>query len=257
MFLTKLSNNSNGQRWSLLYRKIKIMPTNSKILKIKIKNASSRDILGRVSVRHRQTPHNCYILKFSSSFYLSRSLLVINFYNFYKNRSPITELSDRWGNNYYMRSVSGLTYGDRISIFSIFSSTNFINKLGSRFFLSYVNLGNVVCDVVLDTKKLLSVSRGTYCSVIARDNIFNTTTLLLPSGSKKIISSHSLCSFGRIANDKAFREIVGKAGVNRKLGFKPSVRGVAMNPVDHPHGGRTKTNSPERSPWGWVTKNNK
>ncbi len=50
---------------------------------------------------------------------------------------------------------------------------------------------------------------------------------------------------------------LGKAGINLILGKKPKVRGVARNPVDHPHGGRTKTNQPEVSIWGWVAKRNK
>lgn len=50
---------------------------------------------------------------------------------------------------------------------------------------------------------------------------------------------------------------LGKAGLNYLMGKKPNVRGVAKNPVDHPHGGRTKTNQPEVSPWGWVAKRNK
>ena len=257
MSLTKLNKNSNGQRWSYLYRNLNILPKNLKACKLKIKNSSSRDLLGRVAVRHKQTPYNCYAVKFSTLFYLSRILLVTNFYNFYKNRIPVTEFTDRWGNFYYMRSISGLTFGDTISIFSATSKTNLINRIGSRFFLNFIQLGNVVCNIILSNKKLLSTGRGTYCSVIARDSIYNTTTLLLPSGLKKIVNNNAVCSFGRISNDKAFREIIGKAGLNRKFGFKPCVRGVAMNPVDHPHGGRTKTNSPERSPWGWVTKKGK
>jgi len=50
---------------------------------------------------------------------------------------------------------------------------------------------------------------------------------------------------------------LGKAGINFILGKKPKVRGVARNPVDHPHGGRTKTNQPEVSIWGWIAKKNK
>jgi len=50
---------------------------------------------------------------------------------------------------------------------------------------------------------------------------------------------------------------IGKAGINMNRGYRPTVRGVAKNPVDHPHGGRTKTNSPERTPWGKTAKYNK
>jgi len=53
---------------------------------------------------------------------------------------------------------------------------------------------------------------------------------------------------GRNSNILPKGILVGKAGVNIIRGFRPSVRGVAKNPVDHPHGGRTKTNAPERTP---------
>jgi len=53
---------------------------------------------------------------------------------------------------------------------------------------------------------------------------------------------------GRNSNILPKGILIGKAGINIKKGFRPTVRGVAKNPVDHPHGGRTKTNSPERTP---------
>jgi len=55
---------------------------------------------------------------------------------------------------------------------------------------------------------------------------------------------------GRNSNISKKFNIFGKAGLVKKLGFNSNVRGVAMNPVDHPHGGRTKTNSPQKSVWG-------
>jgi len=79
-------------------------------------------------------------------------------------------------------------------------------------------------------------------------------TVLLPSGKNKIVSTYSRATLGRISNERNNSLVWGKAGNKFKQGFKSSVRGVAMNPVDHPHGGRTKTNHPEKSPWGWVTK---
>lgn len=95
MFLTKLNKNSNGQRWSYLYRNLNIIPKKIKSCKVKIRNSSSRNLLGRIAVRHKQTPYNSYAVKFTSTFYLSSILLVVNFYNFYKNRVPVMELSDR------------------------------------------------------------------------------------------------------------------------------------------------------------------
>jgi large subunit ribosomal protein L2 len=57
-----------------------------------------------------------------------------------------------------------------------------------------------------------------------------------------------MVTLGRVSNIFKKKEIVGKAGRNVLKGSRPSTRGVAMNPVDHPHGGRTKTNSPELTP---------
>lgn len=72
--------------------------------------------------------------------------------------------------------------------------------------------------------------------------------LQLPSGKEQKASLRSVAILGRNSNLQHKREVVGKAGANRKAGIRPTVRGVAMNPVDHPHGGRTKTSQPEVSP---------
>lgn len=80
--------------------------------------------------------------------------------------------------------------------------------------------------------------------------------LSLPSGKEQKITLTARATLGRNSNLHHKREVTGKAGANRHKGIRPTVRGVAMNPVDHPHGGRTKTVQPEVSPWGWVAKRN-
>lgn len=76
----------------------------------------------------------------------------------------------------------------------------------------------------------------------------------MPSNEKKILKGDILCLVGRNSNINKKYEVFGKASTSYFFGKKIVVRGVAKNPVDHPHGGRTKTNKPEVSPWGWVTK---
>lgn len=98
---------------------------------------------------------------------------------------------------------------------------------------------------------------GTYCKVISVNWSKNTARILLPTGLIKIISIFCSATLGRASNYEHNREFLVKAGFNRNKGKRPSVRGVAMNPVDHPHGGRTKTNSPELTPWGKIAKFNK
>ncbi len=73
-------------------------------------------------------------------------------------------------------------------------------------------------------------------------------TIKIPSAKYFLVSESSYAMLGRNANVSLQKIRLGKAGVNIKKGFRPVVRGVAKNPVDHPHGGRTKSNSPERTP---------
>jgi large subunit ribosomal protein L2 len=70
----------------------------------------------------------------------------------------------------------------------------------------------------------------------------------LPTNKTKTILSTCFASLGRASNIEFNNQFFSKAGYYRNKGFRPKVRGVAMNPVDHPHGGRTKTSSPELTP---------
>ena len=79
----------------------------------------------------------------------------------------------------------------------------------------------------------------------------------LVSGAIKFFSKLSYCLIGQNYQTNRHNHIIGKAGNNINIGKNKLVRGVAMNPVDHPNGGRTKSCSPELSPWGWVAKLNK
>lgn len=96
---------------------------------------------------------------------------------------------------------------------------------------------------------------GAYAQVMAHDNGY--TTLKLPSGEVRLVSDQCMATIGQVGN-RAFEQIVsGKAGRSRWLGRRPKVRGVVMNPVDHPHGGGEGKTSGGRhpvSPWGKPTK---
>lgn len=110
-------------------------------------------------------------------------------------------------------------------------------------------------DLGLYNKKTMyTKASGTFSQVLSINKDIGLVLVLLPSGKKKYVSLNYVCTLGR--NNNIFKKfiVIGKAGLNRNLGKNITVRGVAMNPVDHPHGGRTKTNKPEVSPWGWVTK---
>jgi len=101
-------------------------------------------------------------------------------------------------------------------------------------------------------------SAGNSCQIMARDG--NVVTLKMPSGEVRMFDGRCLACVGSVGNKDWGSIKLGKAGRKRYLGIRPTVRGVAMNPVDHPMGGgegRTSGGSHPRSPWGKLAKGGK
>lgn len=94
---------------------------------------------------------------------------------------------------------------------------------------------------------------GTFCQLLQKTVL--TSKIRIPSGQIITINSNCWATIGIVDNLIQKFTILGKAGKNQLLGFRPSVRGCAMNPVDHPHGGRTKNGFIPMTPWGKLTKN--
>ena len=97
-------------------------------------------------------------------------------------------------------------------------------------------------------------STGTFAKILKMDSRISTSLVKLPSGVKKIFSTYSIGSLGSVALPENKKWANNSAGFYQKYGKKSKVRGVAMNPVDHPHGGRTKAIKYQRTPWGKTTK---
>lgn len=104
-------------------------------------------------------------------------------------------------------------------------------------------------------KILFCKSSGTYAVKLLFTKKNKLTLIRLPSQKKKFIPTSSLCVLGGIFDLKT--NICWKGKYSNKKNYKICVRGVAMNPVDHPNGGRTKAKQPEKSPWGWIAKHNR
>ena len=130
-------------------------------------------------------------------------------------------------------------------------------KIGNALLLSNIPTGLFVHNIELIPGKGGQMVRtaGAYAQVMAHDNGY--TTLKLPSEEVRLVSDQCMATIGQVGN-RAFEQIVsGKAGRSRWLGRRPKVRGVVMNPVDHPHGGGEGKTSGGRhpvSPWGKPTK---
>ena len=97
-------------------------------------------------------------------------------------------------------------------------------------------------------------SAGTYARFIKIDWQRHTAVLEMPSGIRKAFSLYSIASLGAVSLKDKRSTANTKSGMWRSFGCKSKVRGVAMNPIDHPHGGRTKSIKYPRTPWGKTTK---
>ena len=133
-------------------------------------------------------------------------------------------------------------------------------SLGNCLPLGQIPLGLMVHAVELVPGEGAKVARsaGNACQVMARDG--QKVTLKMPSGEVRIFNARCLACIGSVGNKDWGSIKLGKAGRKRYLGVRPTVRGVAMNPVDHPMGGgegRTSGGSHPRSPWGKLAKGGK
>lgn len=256
MFLEKSKPNTNGQRWVLKYSKPIIKSNLFLFKKNIIKCKSGRNLNGFITIRHRRNSKETFF-KLNTCFFYSNFGLVLSTSSFFKKRIPLVEIIDKFHNIYLLKLVAGLSYGDYIQLFPKIFDWDSSSYLGTKTTLNKLINGVVFCDVNWFNKKKIASSAGTYCTTVLNDYEFGLITISLPSGSIKILKNNFVCTIGRVGYEKLKIHLMGKAGNSFHIGKRPTVRGVAMNPVDHPHGGRTKTNSPEKSPWGWVTKHNK
>ena len=123
--------------------------------------------------------------------------------------------------------------------------------------LSNIPLGTNVHCVEMKPGKGAQIARsaGTSARVVAKEGIY--TTLRLQSGEMRKILSECRATIGVVSNQENNLRSLGKAGAKRWRGVRPTVRGVAMNPIDHPHGGgegRTSGGRHPSTPWGVPTK---
>ena len=131
---------------------------------------------------------------------------------------------------------------------------------GNAMLLRNIPVGSIVHNVELKPGRGGQMARaaGSYIQLVGRDAGY--AQLKLSSGEVRIVRSDCMASIGAVSNPDHSNESLGKAGRARWKGIKPSVRGVAMNPIDHPHGGgegRTSGGRHPVTPWGKGTKGNK
>ena len=217
-----------------------------------LRKSGGRNNLGRVTVRHRGGGHQRLyrVIDFRrDKIKVSARVAAIEYDPNRSARIALLHYAD--GEKRYILAPVGLTVGDRVE-----AGPQADIKPGNSLPLANIPLGTMVHNVELREGggAKLGRSAGTAIQLMAKEGDY--ALLKLPSGELRQVRVACRATLGQVGNIEHENISIGKAGRTRWLGRRPRVRGIAMNPVDHPHGGgegRSKGNHPQ-TPWGKPTK---
>jgi large subunit ribosomal protein L2 len=212
-----------------------------------------RNNAGRITTRHRGGGHKSHYRVID--FKRDKDGIVgrVERIEYDPNRSAhIALVLYRDGERRYIIAPKGLLAGDEV-----ISGREAAIKPGNCMPLRNIPMGSVIHCVELKPGKgaQLARSAGAAAQLVAREGQY--ATLRLRSGEMRKVESRCRATIGEVSNSEHNLEKLGKAGAKRWRGVRPTVRGVAMNPVDHPHGGgegRTSGGRHPVTPWGVPTK---
>ncbi len=220
-----------------------------------LKKTGGRNNLGRITSRRRGGGHKrrYRIIDFKrNKFDVLGKVVSIEYDPNRSSRIALVLYDDN--EKRYIIAPDGLKVNDKI-ISSKESKVEF--KTGNALLLKDIPDGMLVHNIELKPGKGAQMARsaGTYARIMAKEN--KMVSLKLPSSEIRMVSENCLATLGTVGNKTHENIKIGKAGRSRWLGRRPKVRGVVMNPVDHPHGGGEGKTSGGRhpvSPWGTPAK---
>jgi large subunit ribosomal protein L2 len=254
MAIKKIKPTSPGRRFQRYsaFNEITSTTPEKRLLKI-IKKTGGRNVNGRITCRHHGGGHKRQyrIIDFKRDKIGIPARVASIEYD--PNRSArIALLYYIDGEKRYILAPQNLSVGDRIM-----SGPDADIKPGNTLPLSNIPLGTHIHNIELRTGKGGQIVRsaGTFAQLMAKEDRY--ALIKLPSGEVRMIFLKCKATIGELGNVEHENISVGKAGRKRWLGRRPSVRGVAMNPVDHPMGGGEGRSSGGRhpcTPWGIPTK---
>lgn len=216
------------------------------------KGSVGRNNQGRITTRHRGGGVKRYyrLVNFKLEVGTTATIEAIEYD---PNRSArIARIKDQTGKYHYIIAAEGMKVGNQIV-----ASEEAALDTGNRLPLKSIAVGSSIYAIELQPGKgaQLARSAGNGAQLIAKDEKW--AQLKLPSGEVRQVSIECMAHIGTVGNAQHQNVKIGKAGRNRRLGKRPSVRGVVMNAVDHPHGGgdggRHRMAKAPRTPWGQKT----
>ncbi len=226
--------------------------TPEKSLLAPLKKSGGRNNLGRITTRFRGGGHKrrYRIVDFKRVSQGEATVLAVEYDPNRTARIALIQYED--GTKNYIIAPDGIKVGEKIE-----SSNEADLKAGNTLELSAIPVGTFIHNVELKPGKGAQIARsaGTSAQLVAKDSRYSQVKL--PSGEVRMILNKCRATIGIVSNPDHENISIGKAGRNRWLGKRPHVRGVAMNPVDHPMGGGEGKNSGGGhpvSPWGLPAK---
>ncbi|WP_227370367.1 50S ribosomal protein L2 [Halomonas sp. M20] len=215
--------------------------------------SGGRNNHGRITTRHVGGGHRHHYRLIDFKRIKDGVPAVVERLEYDPNRSAhIALLKYKDGERRYVIAPKGVKAGDVLE-----SGVNAAIKKGNALPLRNIPVGSTVHCIELKPGKGAQIARsaGTSAQLVAREG--NYATLRLRSGETRRILAECRATLGEVSNSEHSLRQLGKAGAKRWRGVRPTVRGVAMNPVDHPHGGgegRTSGGRHPVTPWGVPTK---
>jgi large subunit ribosomal protein L2 len=221
-----------------------------------LKRAGGRNAYGRITARHRGGGHKRQYRLVDWKRNKIGVPAKVAALEYDPNRSAnLALLHYVDGEKTYILAPEGISVGDTLT-----SGADADIKPGNCLPMSSIPLGTVIHNIEMKIGKGAQIVRsaGTAAQLMAKEG--DSVLVKLPSGEVRRFSSQCRACIGAVGNAEHSSQKLGKAGRSRWLGWRPSVRGVAMNPVDHPMGGGEGKSSGGRhpcSPWGMPTKGHK
>lgn len=224
-----------------------------KSLIVPIKKSGGRNNTGQIMVRHIGGGHKRYyrIIDFKrEKFNIPAKVVAIEYDPNRSSRIALVEYAD--GEKRYIIQPQGLKVGDEIM-----SGPDAEVKVGNALPLANLPVGTFIHNIEMVAGKgaQLVRSAGASAQLLAKEGDY--AHLRMPSGEIRLISVKCLATIGQVGNLDHENVTLGSAGRSRHMGIRPTVRGTAMNSVDHPHGGgrgKSKGNNQPRSPWNQPAK---
>jgi len=250
MAIRTINPTSPGQRGMTKsdYAEITTSTPEKSLLK-PLKKHAGRNNTGRITCRHKGggVKQHYRVIDFKrEKFGVPGTVMTIEYDPNRNVRISLVNYAD--GEKRYILSPEGLTVGS-----TIVSGTEAPIQVGNALPLDVIPLGTMIHNIELEPGRGGKMVRaaGNAAQLMAKEG--NYVTIKLPSGEMRMVRKECMATIGVLGNHEFKNVKIGKAGRKRYMGVRPTVRGVTMNPCDHPHGGgegKTGPGGNPKTPWG-------